>query len=438
MKKLLCLLLVLAVLLSGCMHGGQKHNLTFYYRDAEDSYFSDLGVMSAEARVLYGNSAIEDVMELYMKGPVTSGLTSPFPKGVQLVRTVRTPRSVTLIMNDAFADLPEIAMRVAAGCAARTVWDYNSDFETLKIKTEHGKSLDGVEELVITPGDLVLSDRNADQPNVVLSLYYADAQRRFLLEEQRSIPVEDAGQLPEYILRALIEGPQSDNMLPIIPENTLLLSASVIDGECIANFSQEFMNNRPQEPVGERLCIFSVVNSLCQLDEVETVRIQVGGDTVGYYGAMDLSEALTADAAVIGPVRSGAGEFDASLYLCMEGRTRLVEYPMCLRETAETSQPQAVVEALVNFEERNGFYSLLDSDQSIRSVTQEGDTVTVSFAQGFLDHCDSQMQKIMLERSVIASLCALDGVRHVRLFDGEQELELNDLIAVPQPEWFIS
>lgn len=438
MKKLLCLMLALVLLLTGCMSSGSRESIELYYRSAEESYFSELGVMKAESRVLYGESDVEDLMELYMKGPVTAGLASPFPKGVELVRTVRTPRSVTLIVNDAFADLPEITMRVAASCAARTVWDYNSDYETVKIKTENGKLLDGMEELVITPEALVLSDRNAGQPNVLLSLYYADPQRRFLVEEQRSTPVEDAAKLPEYILRALIEGPQSDTLLPTIPENTLLLSASVIDGECITNFSQEFYNNRPQDPVAERLCIFSVVNSLCQLDEVETVRIQVGGDTVGIYSALDLSEALTADDAVIGPVRSGVGEFDARLYLCLTGRTRLVEYPMRLRETAEISRPEAVMDALCAFEPRNGYSSLLSEEVSVRSITQEGDTVTVEFAQGFLDHCDSLMQRVMLERSVVASLCALDGVRHVRLFDGDAELELSDAVSTPKPEWFIS
>lgn len=434
MKRLLCLALVLALLLCGCGADRNSAEVYFYYRNTDTAYFSDLGIIAPESRSVGVDRGLSGMLELYFRGPVTSELVSPFPKGLHLVKSVRTPRSVTLVLDDSITELSPVGLRVAAGCLARTVWEYDNDYKTVSIRAE-SKLLDGEEALVLHPEELVLADSSVERTNTLISLYFSDAHGRFLIAEERSATVEDVSQLPEYILQALLEGPKSDTLLPTVPPDTMVLGASVVDGVCVVNFSSEFVQNRPTDALGERMCVFSIVNSLCQLDEVSSVELLVEGSRLQRYSYLDLSGQLTGDETMIGPVRAGVGEFDAAVYLCIGDQEKLMEFPMRLRPSVGESQAETVLRALMDFEPRNGYFSPINGRAVLYSVSEEAGTVTVEFASNLLEHTDAQQQRCIL-RSIVATLRSLPSVQTVRILAGGKAVEQDDSTRWPMPDWF--
>ncbi len=308
MKKVLFLLLVLCLILFGCeaqSNVSGEEWARFYYKDSEPSYFSDTGIMAAEDRSLgWDQHTVSGLMELYLQGPVSGSLLLPVPQGLKLLKTEVLPEEVTLIFDDSLAALSPMELHIAGSCIARTLWEYG-DYQKITIKAQT-QLLDGQEAFAVYPESLVLSDHGAGQPSTLIHLYFSGVQGRFLVEEQRSKSLKEEESLPEYVLQALLEGPDRPGLLTTIPEGTLLLDVSVADGVCIVNFSSEFLQNLPKEELQQRMTVFSVVNSLTQLDEISSVEFLVEGSPVEQYGDVDLSEALVFNETLIGPAQDDA------------------------------------------------------------------------------------------------------------------------------------
>ena len=440
MRKILCFCLALVLVFSGCMYQpevSEGDGVRFYYRDKrEEAYFSETGIMASEMRsIRWEQQSIKGLMEVYLQGPVSSELISPFPKDLQLLDTQILPGEITLTFNDSLSSLSPAGLRVAAGCIARTLWEYGG-YETVILKAQT-QLLDEKDRLVLYPEEFVLRDRNVGQPNIQMRLYFADAQERFLIEEQRTEPVDGDVSLPEYILRSLIAGPQSEQLQPTIPEGTALLDVSVLDGTCFVYFSSEFWQNRPKQQLEERMTVFSVVNSLTQLEEINSVKIVAEGEPGERYLYLDLSEPFVEDKSLIGPVRSGTGEYDATLYLCLEGNEQLAEFPIRLQETVDTDHAEQVLQALAGFTARNGYYSPLAQYGEVQSIQVDNGLVHVDFAPGLMEQCSSEQEKTMLLRSIVATLCSLEEVQALYLYENGTPIPLTKAQSEILTDWFL-
>ena len=440
MRKMLCICLALLLVFSGCVHSpevSESGGVRFYYRDnREEAYFSETGIMASE---VYSNhqeqQSLEELLEVYLQGPFSSELISPFPKDLQLMDTQILSDEITLTFDDSLASLTAVGLSVAAGCIARTLWEYGG-YETVILKTQT-QLLNGKKQLVLHPASLVLHDRSAEQLYAQLTLYFSDSQGRFLMEEQRSELVESDDSLPEHILRALIAGPQSAQLQPTIPEGTALLSVSVLDGVCLVNFSSEFRQNRPKQQLTERMTVFSVVNSLTQLEEINSVEILVEGNPIDRYHYLDLSDALVRDESLIGPVRSGTGEYDATLYMYLEGHEQLAAFPIRLQETVDTDRAEQVMHALADFQPRNGYHSPLAQYGEIERVHVDNGSVHVHFAPGMLEQCGSEQEQTLLLRSIVATLHTLEEVQNLQLYEADEPILLTKEQSEVHGDWFL-
>ena len=409
MKKMLCLLLALA-LLSGCaaQSAGRDTGVNFYYESRDSDYFSPLGALGCEKRTLGASqNDLEGLMRLYLGGPVTPELS--FPRDLRLTDVKYGQQEITLVFDDSLAEQTGIRLQIVCAAIARTVWEF-SGYETVIIRAENA-ALGDRESVTVRPARLVLEDGSTGQPNRQAQLYFSDLKGEFLVGEQISVPPEYLENVPEYVVRQLIEGPDSETLRPTIPEGTRLLNVSAADGICMVNFSEEFWDNRPQTALEERMTVFSVVNSLAALEEVNEVDIRVQGQKKQYL-YLDLSEELSLDERMIGPVRTGVGEYDATLYVCLEGCTQLAAFPMCFRESVGTDHVGTVMEALCTFTEANGYYSLARTLVKSHEEALSGGVLNVHITTETAD--DAQFR--LLERSVIATMNDLTEVRTVRLF----------------------
>ena len=98
--------------------------------------------------------------------------------------------------------------------------------------------------------------------------------------EARLVNVKELIQAPYNVLiELLIQGPKSDKLKVVIPENVKLLNAS-LEGECLTlDFSSELLNYSKDDSKVKENLINSIVNTVTELNEVNKVKFLIDGNT---------------------------------------------------------------------------------------------------------------------------------------------------------------
>lgn len=114
-----------------------------------------------------------------------------------------------------------------------------------------------------------------------LTLYFASADGQSLAKEVRKIHYNSNVPLEKSIVEHLLKGPYAENSQRAIPAETKLITVSVMDKICVVNFDNGFLTHNFD--IAEEVVIYSIVNSLTELDTINTVQISVNGETNRIY-----------------------------------------------------------------------------------------------------------------------------------------------------------
>ena len=119
----------------------------------------------------------------------------------------------------------------------------------------------------------------AQMRETVVTLYFVNSETDELMPEARRIDVKELLNEPyACIINLLIEGPKSERLARLIPENTFLNSAT-IQGNCVCvDFSVQFIDNFSGDEKTAQNVIYSIVNSLTELNEVDSVKFTINGE----------------------------------------------------------------------------------------------------------------------------------------------------------------
>lgn len=408
MKRLQYMTILLALLLLAACAGTKSSNtpvqpVYFYYQRQEFDYGTENGVIEGEVYDLKAQQLdYLQLMMLYIQGPYTEGLLLPIPENVEFLDVNIQSQCATVTMSHTFSELSGYHLSVAAACISRTLLQFD-EIQSVRIQVENA-FLDGKESLVFTDETLVLQDHGSDMQNLELSVYFASEDNRYLMRTAQTLNKIELDAIPEYLMQYLIDGPGDTSGYPVIPDGTMLLDISIENSYCIVDFSAEFLTNKPETALQERMTVFSIVNTLTELDGVEAVIILVEGQAVAKYVYLDLSQPLYRDETLFGPVRSGVDEFDATLCLPMKDRVGLFVCPICLKEEPTKEKSQLVLEALINYSTHNAYYNLLPEEIEINSYTQSGGVCLIDFSMDPLADCKNTAQMLLCIQSIVLSL----------------------------------
>jgi germination protein M len=126
---------------------------------------------------------------------------------------------------------------------------------------------------------------------VPIHLYFANEDNTKLKLEIRYIPLSEAkksvNNRASLIVKELINGPDSKSGLKAtIPAGTKQGARIKIDaakGIATVDFSKEFIDKHPGGKIAEQLTIYSIVNSLTELKEIQKVRFTIAGKVLKEY-----------------------------------------------------------------------------------------------------------------------------------------------------------
>ena len=438
MKKTAALLLsILLLLTAGCDSEPAGITGSFYYRRAVTEFGVTDGIVTSEKREIPGPlTDTGALLDSYFSGPEDNGLISPFPRDSAAVNWEIRDQTLILTMNDSFGALTDVELSIACACICRT---FTALLPVTEVQIQLEDSLiGGQKSIVLSEDDIRLYDNGLDQSRTEFTVYYTDNQRRYLIADKVSVNLATEDDVVSYLVEALMTPPENSGLYTAIPRHTELLSYSVDDGICTINFSSEFERNSWTGCEAQRLTLLSVVNTLTQLEGIQQVEFASEGSLLISYENLAISDPFVFDENAIGPVRTGVNEFDATLYLSNGTGDALAAVPTRVRQNSGISQAELVVEALLNYEPSNSLFTQIPEGTAIRSVTVRNGTCLVDLSREFLS---SDAHLLRSVRSIVASLCSLNGINSVQItVEGQTpEGDYGQLFGVlfPQSNWYL-
>lgn len=124
MKRIVSLLLIFYILLSGC--GKQSESLYnkpsyFYYPMVEITMSDPNGVIAYEIREGADFASEQALLEAYLLGPKDNSMYSPFPVGTQIVDCVILDNRISVTFSNEFDQLTGVSFTLATSCIAMTL-----------------------------------------------------------------------------------------------------------------------------------------------------------------------------------------------------------------------------------------------------------------------------------------------------------------------------
>ena len=115
--------------------------------------------------------------------------------------------------------------------------------------------------------------------NTIISLYFVNKESKEINPEARNINANELLKDPyKYLIEQLISGHKNEKLEKAIPENTKLNNVKLIEDILYIDFSEDFINNALEGKENEDVIIETIVKTVTELNEVNSVRILINGE----------------------------------------------------------------------------------------------------------------------------------------------------------------
>ena len=302
-KAALILSLILIIVLSFAAGGCSKKtnldnftNVNLYFANAEKN---DL---KAESRPIENISDktkyVENVLTELLKGPSDTSLERIIPEKTRLIDAKAENSLVTVNLSKAYLSEDGTDNILARYSIANTLFEISGISEVkifvdgVEIKNSSGEPIG-----TISKSNVVKNSEDLTQKNISVTLYFADDDAN-LVTERRSAPIID-NSVEKTIVTELLKGPESDKLSATIPQGTRLISVETKENVCFVNFSSEFVTKHSGGSTGEALTVYSIVNSLTELKNVDKVQFLVEGNKIDVYKHLEFNEPFERDDSMV-------------------------------------------------------------------------------------------------------------------------------------------
>lgn len=350
MKRLILPIAILLMLLCACADEGGDGGLEIY-RLVRPDYQPGMGLISAEIiEPSEGTDPLDAALESLMTESVQPELQRGTPEGLEIIGCTLRNGHLRLDVSEEYRELEGIERTVADYCLTMTLCSLEGICTVSVYCGNEALSLG------MTPADVLLKGESSDPSVRTLRLYFARAGGQYLGVEQRELEAPEEMTLERLVIEQLLSGPESDELYCAVPEGTRLMSVSNPDGLCTVHLSSEFITGMPETADGQRLALYSIVNSLTSLASVDTVRLTVSGSVLGEYGGALIDEPLSFNESIASPANGARGELDVRLYM-VTGSGSLAAISRAITPAAGESLDYALTKLLMSGLVEPGFTS---------------------------------------------------------------------------------
>lgn len=130
-----------------------------------------------------------------------------------------------------------------------------------------------------------------------INIYFVDAETLRLTPVKTTIPHAGTEKTARYVLDALIEGHDDNSkILRLIPRDENCMTVKVKDSIAYVDLKSSILKTHPDGRDFEILTVYSIVNSLTNVDGIINVRFTVDGEKQkDFMGYVDMRETFIPD-----------------------------------------------------------------------------------------------------------------------------------------------
>lgn len=281
MKKSIWLLLILSVFwLGGCMQEAQDEFdwkfQVYYLNNAEtkvESYEFGTDISEPSRQII----ALLEQMQLT---PEKLEYKVPLAMDFQLLDYSVEGGCLLLNMDSGYMGLPVTTEVLVRAALVRTLTQVEG-IDYVSIMVENEPITDNLGNLVGRMSASQFIDNAGSEistyETVRLNLYFANEEGNGLVKESRTIEYNSNISMEKLVMEELIKGPTGENAFPVINPDTKIVTISVQDGICYVNLDETFLTQIYN--VSSDVTIYSIVNSLVEISNVNKVQISINGKT---------------------------------------------------------------------------------------------------------------------------------------------------------------
>jgi germination protein M len=283
MKKGGFSLFIMLVLLAGGISGCKKEQLedSKYHIFYINSEATKIEAVPFQPKSNAAEDLIKEMLYLLSTKPEDTKYMCPIKGDLEILEQKLEDNQLHIKFSGQYAELDNITEVLLRAAVVRTltqiggvdcVYFYVGDAPLLD---QNGNPI-GImtaDSFVENPGEQI----NAIQL-ATITLYFANKKGTALVKEVLSnVPYNSNISMEKLVMEYLLKGPNSKNAIAAIPQATKLVSVSVLDGICFINLDSGFLDYN--FAINEEIVVYSIVNSLVELTNVNKVQISVNGDT---------------------------------------------------------------------------------------------------------------------------------------------------------------
>lgn len=296
------IVVIAVVILLSLLHGDGNMQKT----DVDLYFFNEAGtsITSQKREVRYRD--LEElprrVVEELIRGPEDGKkLKRIMGTKTQLISlTVQDGRSVVADFTAPFLTEDTSSNLLAAYAVVKTLCGVNT-IQSVKVTVE-GREIhaaDGNAVGFLSAEDINLATDTYNSETRELVLYFASKTGHQLAREVRPVKITDQQPLEQYVINELIKGPEDKELSPVLSSETTVLSVETLDNVCYVNFKSSFIDKNTGNSQKEKLAIYSVINSLTELDYIARVQLLIDGKKTENFGTIKINDLLEREPSMI-------------------------------------------------------------------------------------------------------------------------------------------
>lgn len=256
-----------------------------------DSTKTKLVTETQEIKPSKGEKLLTEIVNMLIAGPKDSvEKKRAIPENTKLLSLLSEGGVATVDFSSGFYGETDIDNSLAAATVVKSLCE-TGEVSKVIILVEGVQLIGGDKAAAGALGseDIVYEISQTTGNNIVITLYFADKSGQYLQTEKRTIKQNDKEPIEQIAIGELMKGSQRGG-INLIPSEAKLISTELKDGVCFVNFSKEFVEKHISGSSAENLTIYSIVNTLTNLGNVNKVQFLIEGQKAETFGEMVFDE----------------------------------------------------------------------------------------------------------------------------------------------------